>query len=389
MSRRGALLATLVLTAAVLSGCANFSTTTVTVLHPWSGAEETAFKAILDKLDDGEPYRIVPVGTSSYRQVLELGLAQGKPADIVIMPSLGELAEYARQGLVQPIDSAEHPYPWNVWERLGSARGPRYGVAVKAQLKSLTWAKRPGEEWCMGVGDASAPGWPGTDWVEDILLRDGGPGTYRKWAAGQVPWTGDQVRSAWSSWLKDYVAKVRGGSKAVLLNKFADSNTGLPLLDPRGTCQNDRRSSYVLGDYRPFTPRRFDTGVGTVVSADFAALVTRGDAATAVLGKLASRDTQRAWLESGSGFPVDPQVRQDREVPGSSESMVQTALAQSNKLCFDASDLMPVVQRTAFEQAVLNVLEDPGRLPDVLARLDKTDAGVTEARLDLPCGNAR
>ncbi|MEU5692440.1 hypothetical protein [Actinosynnema sp. NPDC020468] len=387
MRRLGALLAALVLVAGLPACTSLGALPVVTILHPWSGAEAEAFEKILDALDDDAPYRIRAVGTSSYRQVLELGRAQGEPVDIVVMPSLGELAEYVRQGLVQPITATDHPYPWRTWERLGVADGKQYGVAVKAQLKSITWAKGPGDEWCMGVGDASAPGWPGTDWVEDVLLRDAGPETYRDWASGKVAWTDDRVRAAWSTWLGDYVAKVRGGAEAVLLNRFADPATGPPLLDPRGTCRQDRRSSYVLGDYGAFTARRFDRGGGVVVSADFAALVTEGAAATSVLTKLASRDTQLRWLTSGSGFPVDPAVRRDGGTGAA--ALIESTLARSDALCFDASDLMPVTRRTAFEQAVLAVLADPSRLPDVLDRLDRIAAGVTGTGLDLPCATAR
>ncbi|MBM7774362.1 alpha-glucoside transport system substrate-binding protein [Actinokineospora baliensis] len=388
MRRLAALLAALTLTASVLTGCSTLAATTVvTILHPWSGAEEEAFRRILDALDDGEPYRIEPVGTSSYRQVLELGRAQGDPVDIVVLPSLGELADYAGEDLVREVTATEHPYPWNVWERLGRQGGKRYGVAVKAQLKSITWSDGSGPGWCMGVGDASAPGWPGTDWVEDILLRDAGASTYRRWVAGRVPWSDPQVVAAWSTWLTDYVAAVPGGPTAALLTKFGEAS-GLPLLAPDRTCANDRRSSYVAADYAGMRLNRFDRGGGVVVSADFAALVTGTPEAEAVLAKLAGPDTQRRWLDAGSGYPLDPAVTRSTGTEGAIEGQVRDALAERGSLCFDASDLMPVAERTAFEQAVLTVLEDPRRLPDVLTRLDRTSTTPVDDRLDLPCATA-
>lgn len=386
MSHLTTLITVLALTTTTMTACSPARPdTVVTVLHPWSGTEARAFETILDELDDGESFRVQAVGTSSYRQVLELGRGQGEPADIVVLPSLGELAEYAADRLVRPITVPdERPYPWNVWERLGSPSGPRYAVTVKAQLKSLTWSTGTGG-WCMGVGDASAPGWPGTDWVEDILLSEAGALAYREWTAGRdLPWTDPRVESAWNTWLDDYVSTVPGGPTAVLLNRFADRPP--PLLAPNGSCERDRRSSYILSDYQGFTAHRFSDREA-VVSADFAALVTDKPAAAAVLSELATKDTQRKWLTSGSGFPIDPDVR--RAGGGPAETLIQDVLARPDALCFDASDSMPVTERTAFEQAVLTVLQNPERLRDVLNRLQRVRGTVTEPRLDLPCATAR
>ena len=35
--------------------------------------------------------------------------------------------------------------------------------------------------WCAGIESGDATGWPATDWIEDVLLRDQGPEVYDQW----------------------------------------------------------------------------------------------------------------------------------------------------------------------------------------------------------------
>ncbi|GHC61282.1 hypothetical protein [Streptomyces flavofungini] len=44
-------------------------------------------------------------------------------------------------------------------------------------------------------------GWPGIDWIEDLVLHRSGPGTYARWAAGRLSWRGPEVRTAWTAWM--------------------------------------------------------------------------------------------------------------------------------------------------------------------------------------------
>ncbi|MCA1673904.1 MAG: hypothetical protein LC799_17450, partial [Actinobacteria bacterium] len=289
---------------------------------------------------------------------------------------------------------------------------------------------------CMGVGDPAAPGWPGTDWIEDILLHQSGADAYRQWAFGgqwafddgQLPWTDPKVENAWTTWLESYVSTVQGGPKAVLMNRFKGEVS--PLLDKRSICQLDRRSSYALDEYKDLENLKVHNSAaemksaevksaevksaevksaevksaevksaevksaevksGSMVSADFAALVTSTDAAVAVLRKLAAKDTQEKWLTRSSGFPVDPDVNWPAGIrPGEAGVTIRRILAQPAELCLDASDLMPVTMRTAFQQAVLLFLQNPDQLARILELLQKVRDTVPERRLDLPCASAR
>ena len=41
--------------------------------------------------------------------------------------------------------------------------------------------------WCAGIESGDATGWPATDWIEDVLLRQAGPSVYDQWITHEHP----------------------------------------------------------------------------------------------------------------------------------------------------------------------------------------------------------
>ncbi len=39
-----------------------------------------------------------------------------------------------------------------------------------------------------------ATGWPGTDWIEDLVLRNAGPDVYDQWVKNEIPFTDRKSR---------------------------------------------------------------------------------------------------------------------------------------------------------------------------------------------------
>src|SRR5690606_37039868 len=103
---------------------------------------------------------------------------------------------------------------------LTSFDGTQYGVPNKADLKSLVWYKPArfaelGYEvpetlddftalveqaaadgntpLCVGIGSDDATGWPFTDWVEDLVLRNQGIEFYNQWIAHEVPFNSPEI----------------------------------------------------------------------------------------------------------------------------------------------------------------------------------------------------
>lgn len=43
--------------------------------------------------------------------------------------------------------------------------------------------------WCLGIEAQQSTGWPATDWVEDLVVRQAGADVYRDWVSGVVPFS--------------------------------------------------------------------------------------------------------------------------------------------------------------------------------------------------------
>ena len=50
--------------------------------------------------------------------------------------------------------------------------------------------------WCMGWESGTATGWPGTDWIESLLLKDAGTEVYDDWTFHRLPFDSPSVREA-------------------------------------------------------------------------------------------------------------------------------------------------------------------------------------------------
>lgn len=138
------------------------------------------------------------------------------------------IVDGARQGTL--VDLSAYLDPAEARRRFGdylvdaaSAGASLYGLPVSLDVKGLVWYPAPEFEqagytvpttwadlidlsrqmvadgrtpWCMGWQDGPASGWPGTDWVEGLVLRVGGVDVYDRWATHQVSFEDPAVRQA-------------------------------------------------------------------------------------------------------------------------------------------------------------------------------------------------
>ncbi|MFF8592317.1 ABC transporter substrate-binding protein [Streptomyces sp. NPDC015220] len=363
----------------------------VTILGTWTAKQAEQFEAVLR--DFGIPFRYQ--GTAAQREVLLSKVQSGEPPDIVIMPGIGELAEYADQNRLKPLNDLYEPQEYGApWKPTGTPSENVYWVPVKADLKSIVWYRR-GEEpatspaplrsWCMGVGDDGASGWPGTDWIEDLVLQREGPDVYEKWALakGSVKWwRSTAVRTAWEAWA-GLLRQDRGAAEHALLtdHRGAPNSKGL-LFDGWGGCSLEHQGSFASSFYRneakhagltdsaPLLPGGGGRVRAHEVTGDFAALFSERPQARELIKRLASMEGQRSWAEKGGIFSANREVKPK-------DGLFEHEIAQrlgAGPRCLDASDVMPPAVRDAFYEAVLLTIarvaagqdaDIPGLLKDV------------------------
>ena len=105
-------------------------------------------------------------------------------------------------------------------------------VAAWARLQHQAMSTEGVRAWCMGLGSDASSGWPGTDWIEDFVLRQSGPQVYDEWVAGSIRWSSPEIRWAFQSYGTVVGERdVSGGVQGALDTHFSRAGDGL-LTDP-------------------------------------------------------------------------------------------------------------------------------------------------------------
>lgn len=444
MKRRAAplLLVFALLIAAGLTACGSQKggQAVVTVLGPWTGAEQGGFLAMIRGFENNTGIRVDYTGTRDADAVLASDLKNGTPPDLAVLATRGELSQLAASGNLRPLGGALDLKAMTSqyqpgWLRLMRAAGPSgrrqyYAIIIKATLKSLIWyapgnfpardlhlLNSPGltwstltrltnglmtagkTPWCAGMEDGSRSGWPGTDWIEDIVLHQSGPQVYDRWAAGNLPWTSAPIRRAWQTFgqVAATGGAVPGGTEAELATSYGAA--GQPMFNDPPGCYLDHQGSFAAGFYaqdtltgpgllahpRPGSDFRFipfppltPAGQGAIeVSADLAAMFHDTPAARKLAAYLTTTQAQQAWISR----PASGALTVNHQVPLSAyPDPISRALARhlihATSIHFDASNSMPQAMENAFDNAVLQYLDNPARLNVILHGLDQVRQSI-------------
>ncbi|WP_328744938.1 alpha-glucoside ABC transporter substrate-binding protein [Streptomyces sp. NBC_00285] len=396
---------------ALVPGCGSDTREPLVVLGPWTGEEGKAFEAALDSLDDGTGRTYTYEGTRSLRETLVSQLEADDPPDVAVLNSIGELTEYARRDKLKPLayESIERAYPPWAPTLLVDSKWRTYWVPLKIDLKSLVWSKKGATSgtptWCVGLASQATSGWPGTDWIEDLVLHQAGPTLYTEWATGRLDWRTPAVRRAWKTWAHLLGTRSPASVERSLTTSFEGSSDpeGQPrgLLDSPGfDCTHEHQSAFIryvyAGDdvlvepsarYLDGRPEYRDT---FEVAGDMAAVFSDDPDAQKLVERLSSPAGRQRWQAE-----ADPAVRPlfpDTAglSPPASETPVERDIdslltSRARNLCFDASDVMPPELRDAFHRAVLEFFRDPidRQLDSLLQQLETVRTQVnTESGTD-------
>ncbi|WP_329038051.1 hypothetical protein OIE71_31365 [Streptomyces sp. NBC_01725] len=424
---RSVLAAALLAGAAVVSGgCAAEEKPPLVVLGPWTDGEELPFKATLAKIGERTGREYVYEGTRSLRETLVAQLRTDAPPDVAILNGQGELAQYAIDGDAQPLPpkvTGKAIGPWAprlvVRDPEGNTEERAYWVPVRVDLKSIVWS-RAGEEragaedavWCLGMASGATSGWPGTDWIEDLLLQREGHYVYEQWASGALEWTDKRVRRAWLDWAEVLATDAEENAVTALSTSFESLGDGEFGLLNRGDCTREHQGSFIRRHYgldvMPAPTSDFVEGLPSdrnvfEVSGDMAAVFKPSDAAWELILELTSSKAQADWVEQADPgerpyFPSGTAKMTGPNAPTAGSGAVLRMFRDAGQICLDASDAMPSTLRGAFQRAVLEFLEKPQDrdvLDGLLAQLEaerllqkRADAFVLDDLCDVPPGRS-
>ncbi|MFE7302705.1 ABC transporter substrate-binding protein [Streptomyces sp. NPDC057579] len=371
----------------------------LTVMVPWSRNEFQAFYSVLTSFQRHTGIHVDVEVTRAQAQQLDAAVAAHATPDLAVLPSVGALRHYAENRKLHQLGAVAKDYR-EPFRGLATVKGKVYAVPVKADVKSLIWynpavtrtpppsalpdlqtltRRNPGA-WCLGLASGPTSGWPGADWIADILLASSGPGgqdgrgDYEKWLSGNLAWTSPQVSGAWENWRALVADSLRGAS----VRAYNDAASGMTAARP--TCSLSHGSLAAMGfpnSARAGTTYDYVTSVpGSArrleVSADYIGMFKKSSNAQALITFLSRTDVQRDWVNKPGGyvFSADTQV-----TPAQYNNAVQRRIAtmlqphSGYTLCFSAADAMPPDLSAAFYRAVLDYAAGEP-LPDLLKRLD-------------------
>ena len=241
--------------------------------------------------------------------------------------------------------------------------------------------------WCWGEESFDADGWPGTDWIEDLVMREGGPDVYDDWVSGVVPFSDPQVEIAFERLgeLLFHDGYLYRGREGAIQQYPWQALTDLAWDPPE--CWLHHYPSYGAEDI-PFgqaqvfpTPAIAEQGRAGVVGGGSLIVVFADRPEVRTLVKyLLGPDFGRMWADEWVGFIS---ARRDFDldnytVYGEPNDLtrpmaeaVQRALA-ADAFRFDGSDLMPPeVGLAPFWSAIVDyVAHGPDNLDTLLAELD-------------------
>jgi len=303
------------------------------------------------------------------------------------------------------------------WINLGKIDGKLYTLYAWAALKGLVWydpkafaakgyqvpktwdelialqtkiKSDGGKPWCIALESQAASGWPGSDWVKEIVLSQSGPTVYDAWWQGKQKWTSTEIKQAWQTWgqiLGPNDSNVYGGSQYMGATTFGDGGQGLFASPPK--CYMFNQGSFITSFFDGYTPK---PTAGTdyavfplpdVNSANAGAHVLAGDAfvmtkdtpqARALMKYLATADAQDIWVKRGGGkIAINKQVSLNDYPDPISKALAQVVI--STKIGrYDAGDLMPSDMQAAYWSAVLKFVQNQSQLDSILSDLDKKQA---------------
>ena len=410
MARRFRWLIPLAAAALVLAACSPSSSgnaKVVTIIGTWTDAEQASFLAMIKPWEQSSGYTVKYQGTRSINDILAAGIPTGVLPDLAGLPGPGQMADYVKAGALQPLDSVLDVATYTsetspALVKLGKVNDKTYGVFIKAALKGLifyntkvhdysasppaTWddlisqgnANKGTAQalWCLGIESGAASGWPATDWIENILLRQSGPAVYNDWFAGKVKWTDPKIKAAFDLYMEVVKNSFGGGTNAVA-TKF--QNAGDPLFASPPGCALFEQASFMSGqgkfatlkadtDYNAFPFPTINATYAKAVegAGDLFGMFHATEGAKSLMKYLVTAKAQDIWVKRGGALSANKNAT---DYPDAFSNAQGAAVTGAEQFVFDASDLMPSAMNAAFWQHMVSLTSGSETVDAALAAL--------------------
>jgi alpha-glucoside transport system substrate-binding protein len=371
----------------------------ISVMAVWTGPEQEAFQAVLDKFTEENPDVDVKY-TSAGDQLptqLSTAVAGGNPPDVAVLPQPGLMKDFADKNALKPLDYAQEDIETNMGDsaiELGSVDGTLYGFLFKAANKSTVWYNvaafddagvEPPETWdelteaaetihASGIPAYSiggADGWTLTDLFENIYLRQAGAEKYDQLAAHEIPWTDESVKTALQTMADLFEDKenIAGNPLQVdfptsVSNVFSDDPKASLVIEGDfvpGVVKTDLEPGDGFNEF-PF-PSIDDSPPMVVGGGDTVVAFADNEAVQAFVKFLTTAEAAEVWAEKGGFATLNKDV--DTSVyPDEITQKTAGAISEAEVFRFDLSDLQPSAFGGTVGQGLFKLFQDLLSNPD-------------------------
>lgn len=324
-------------------------------------------------------------GSNQFEALLPVRVKGNNAPDLAFIPQPGLLAKLVETGKVKvaprSVVANVDKYYSASWKAYGTVKGKFYAAPFGSNMKSLVWyspkqfkaagytvpttweqmtaladkmAADKRVAFCGGLGSGGATGWPSTDWVEQMVLREHGSAVYNGWVDHSIKFSDPRIVSSMqkvADWMQN--PKWVGNVKGIATTTFQDAGKDIPT--GKGCMMLQQASFYgnILADggatisptgdafafYLPALNSKVTVPV--VGGGEFTAAFASRREVQAVQAYLSSATfaTSRVqmdnWISANSGVPLSAYKNQV-------DKLSATYLADpKSTFAFDASDLMP------------------------------------------------
>jgi alpha-glucoside transport system substrate-binding protein len=389
----------------------------------WGGQELTAFQAVLKPFQDQTGITVNVFTDRNTDQDLSTNVQAGTSLpDIAGAPNPDKYADWAQKGIMKAMEDYLTPdqmkgYLDNTLPGLlaqdqdhGFINGKHYLEIVKSQLKGMIWYSpkvftgTPPATWddllkiqppsgtklfCAAFESGAASGWPASDDLDNILLRQVGPDVYKNWYQGKVKFTDPQIKQAYQTFgqmVSD--ANLYGGKDYALSTNFQKVGDGLFTTPPN--CEFLEQATFIAGlflqdnpdvkggtDYNAFIHPKFNDQFGDDVINFFDNFVMYNDTpqARALMAYMITQPAQEIWVAQGGTLGANKNVGADKFTDPALNSAFK--IAQTAKTAvLTAGDYMPTDMQKAFWKSLLDFTNDQTQLDSILQHLDEVQASA-------------
>jgi alpha-glucoside transport system substrate-binding protein len=358
----------------------------ITILSAIAQEEEVAkLEACFEAFTERTGVIIEHEGTKEFETLITVQAESGTPPDIAMFPQPGSVIDLARRGkLVAMNDETIKHIKKNYsqgWIDLMTVDGTIYGVVHRVNIKSVVWYPKKawkktgwkipktwdqlkklcdemvskGETpWTIGIESGGATGWVATDWIEDIMLRTGGPEIYDKWVNHEIPFNDPAVKKAaeimGEMWFTE--GYTYGGKVNIPTTNFGDAPK--VMFDDPPKAWMHRQGSFITNFFQEEIQANLDEEVGLFALPPIdpqwgTPVLGGGDVFVAFNDRpeihefmyyLTTSEAGEAWMKiGGSLFAYKDQNL--KLYPSAINKELAKILINAKVFKFDGSDLMP------------------------------------------------